>query len=119
METNVKTTKITVNDLELWTAPFGQNKAVIIAREEGMKIFLLKLHQKLPEDFELLVDDAEFSEEDMEGAFSVIVDPETVHMEIFAGSGKIGFVVSKPDCDEDCENCKLRDCEDDEEEANG
>ena len=37
METNVKTTKITVNDMELWTAPFGQNKAVIIAREEGMR----------------------------------------------------------------------------------
>lgn len=126
METNVKTTKITVNDLELWTAPFGQNKAIISAREEGMKIFLLKLHEKLPEDFELLVDDADFCEEDMEGTFSVIVDPEIVHLEVFAGSGKIGFVVNKPDCDEDCENCKIKnncaeaaDDGEETEEANG
>ncbi len=110
MEKGFTATKITVNDMELWTAPFGENRATITAVEEGMKIFLLKLHQKLPDDFQLMVDDADFCEEDMEGAFSVIVDPEAVRIEVFAGSGKIGFVVDKPDCDGECENCTEDEC---------
>ena len=111
------TTKITVNDLELWTAPFGKNRATITAVEEGLKVFLLKLHQKLPDDFELFVDDEDFCEEDMEGPFSVIVDPEKVRLEIFAGSGKIGLVVDRPDCDGDCENCSEKPCGEEEEQT--
>ena len=103
-------TKITVGDLELWTAPFGAKKATITAIEGGAKRVLLNLHKKLPDVFELLVDDEDFCEEDMDGAFSVIVDPEQVSMAIYPGEGKFGFNVSRP-CDGDCENCKLEGCD--------
>lgn len=126
METMKKCTKISVGQLELWTAPFGNVKATITATEEGTKLALMRMHLKNPERFQTMVDDDELCAEDMEGTFSVIVDPEIVHLEVFAGSGKIGFAVNKPDCDEDCENCKIKnncaeaaDDGEETEEANG
>ena len=110
-------TKITVGDLELWTAPFGENKATITAVEGGAKRLLLHLHQRLPDVFELFVDDEEFCAEDMDGAFSVIVDPEVVNLTITPGYGNFAFGVNRP-CDGDCEHCEYNDCED-KEEANG
>lgn len=113
-----KPTKITVGDLELWTAPFGTNKATITAVEGGAKVVLRNLHTKLPDVFELFVDDEDFCEEDMDGAFSVIVDPEVVTLQISPGEGKFGFSVAR-ECNGDCENCEYNDCKDREEESNG
>ena len=107
-------TKIVIGDLELWTAPFGAEKATITALEGGTKLILKRLHDKLPDVFDLMVDDEDFCEEDMEGAFSVIVDPEVVTLSISPGLGKFGFSVSRQ-CDGDCENCELNDCKDREE----
>ena len=106
METrDIKATRITIGDAELWTAPFGENKAAISANEGGMKKYLLNLHKKMPDVFELLVDEEDFNEEeDMDGTFTVIVDPEVVSMAFILGEGKMGFTVSSP-CDEDCEKC--------------
>ena len=112
-----KPTRITVGDLELWTAPFGTNKATITAVEGGAKMVLLNLHKKLPDVFELFVDDEDFCEEDMDGAFSVIVDPEMVTLSISPGEAKFGFSVSRQ-CDGDCDHCEYNDCEE-REEANG
>ena len=112
-----KSTKIIIGDLELWTAPFGKDKAKITALEGGIKRVLLHLHQKMPDVFELLVDDADFCEEDMDGAFSVIVDPEVVTLSISPGEAKFGFSVSRQ-CDGDCDHCEYNDCEC-KQEANG
>lgn len=110
--------KITVGQLELWTAPFGENKATITATDAEMKKVLLHLHQKLPDVFELMVDDEDFCKEDMDGAFSVIVDPEVVTLAISPGDGNFGFNVSR-ECNGDCDHCELNDCTDRGEEANG
>lgn len=91
METVRKCTKISVGQLELWTAPFGNGKATITATEKGTKMALLHLHQKKPDIFELLVEDEKFCEEDMEGAFSVIVDPELVIFAIRPGEGRFSI----------------------------
>ena len=90
-------TKITIGDVELWTRPFGQNKALISATEEGTKLYLYETHKKHPEHFEIFVDDEDFCKEDLEGAFSVIVDPEYVQMLIQPGTGRFGFRVAVPD----------------------
>lgn len=113
----INTTKITVGQLELWTAPFGEDKATITAIEAGTKKLLLHLHQKMPDVFELFVDDEDFCEEDLEGAFSVIVDPDVVSLSIIPGGGYFSFGVSRQ-CSGDCEHCEHNDCED-KEEANG
>lgn len=86
-----KGAKIVIGDVELWTRPFGKDKAMITAVEGGMKMYLLSMHTHHPDLFELMVEDAEFCEEDMHGAFSVIVDPEKTFMIIRPGSGKVGF----------------------------
>lgn len=91
METMKKCTKISVGQLELWTAPFGNGKATITATEKGTKMALLRMHRKNPERFQTMVDDDELCAEDMEGAFSVIVDPELVYMVIRPGDGQIYF----------------------------
>ena len=114
----INTTKITVGQLELWTAPFGEYKATITAIEAGTKKLLLHLHQKMPDVFELFVGDEDFCEEDMDGAFSVIVDPEVVTLSITPGEGKFGFSVAR-ECNGDCEHCEYNDCKDREEESNG
>lgn len=101
METVRKCTKITIGQLELWTAPFGNGKATITATEKGTKMALLHLHQKHPEHFQTLVDDDELCTEDMEGAFSVIVDPELLYMVIRPGDGQISFGVRACDLDEE------------------
>lgn len=116
-ETMNKNTRITVGDLELWTAPFGANKATITATEGGTKVLLMNLHRRLPEVFELMVDEADFCQDDMEGAFSVIVDPELVDLRVSLGDGKVSFAVRR-ECNEDCDNCEYNDCKD-KEEANG
>ena len=109
-------TKIVIGDLELWTAPFGDKLATVTALEGGTKIILKRLHDKLPDVFQLMVDDEDFCEEDMEGAFSVIVDPEVVTLSVSPGSGKFGFSVSR-ECSGDCESCELNDCKDREEDS--
>lgn len=98
MENYEKDTKIEVGDVEFWTKPFGKDKAMITALEGGLKLFLLETHKKHPEYFELLTDD--FCEEDLEGAFSVIVDPTVVQLIIVPGCGRIGFRVEAPDEEE-------------------
>lgn len=115
--TNKGATKIIIGDLELWTAPFGENKATITALEAGMKKVLLHMHQKMPETFELMVDDEDFCEEDMEGTFSVIVDPEKVCITCYPGAGKMGFTVS-PECDGDCDHCEMNKCDQAKEDTN-
>lgn len=111
--TNNGATKIIIGDLELWTAPFGEKKATISAVEEVAKKALILLHEKMPESFEVLVDEADFCEEDTEGVFSVIVDPEKVCITVYPGAGKMGFTVS-PDCEGDCEHCEFN-CDHDHE----
>ena len=109
-------TKIVIGDLELWTAPFGEKLATVTALEGGTKIILKHLHEKLPDVFQLMVDDEDFCEEDMDGTFSVIVDPEVVTLSISPGSGKFGFSVSR-ECSGACESCELNDCKDREEDS--
>lgn len=86
-----KGAKIAIGDVELWTKPFGKRKAMITTMEECAKLYLLKLHKDHPDLFKLLVEDSEFCKEDMEGAFSVIVDPEKVQMIIIPGMGLLTF----------------------------
>ena len=111
-KTTNRPTRIRIGELELWTAPFGENRATITAVEAGTKKTLQLLHQKMPEVFELMVDEEEFCEEDMDGAFSVIVDPEQVALNIMPGSGRFAFGVSEA-CDGDCEHCEWN-CDDDD-----
>ena len=106
METTGKTGKIAIGQLEMWTAPFGANKATITAVEDGTKQVLLHLHTEMPEVFELFVDDEDFCEEDMDGAFSVIVDPEMVSIMIEPGTNKLFFRVAR-----ECEDCPCNGCE--------
>lgn len=112
-----KLTKITVGQAEMWTRRFGKNRALLIAVEEGLKKLLLHLHQKLPNVFELFVDDEGFLPEDMEGYFAVIVDPEVVRIGVIPGKGLLSFEVDR--CGGDCDNCEYNDCNDREEETNG
>jgi len=109
-KTTNRPTRIRIGELELWTAPFGENRATITAVEAGTKKTLQLLHQKMPEVFELMVDEDEFCDEDMDGAFSVIVDPEQVALNIMPGSGRFAFGVSEA-CDGDCEHCEWN-CDD-------
>ena len=53
-----------------------------------------------PYVFEILQDDKDFCEEDLEGTFSLIVDPERVHLLIGLGNAGIGFRVSEDDEEE-------------------
>ena len=91
-----KGAKITIGDVELWTRPFGKDKAMITAVEGGAKLYLLNMHKDHPELFELLVDDSELCDQDMEGAFSVIVDPQKVQMIIIPGMGLLAFRMEAP-----------------------
>lgn len=108
--------RISIGDLEMWTAPFGKNKATISAREEGTKLYLLNVHKKMPDVFELLVDDDDFCDEDLDGVFSVIVDPEMVTMQFYPGTARFGFAVTRP-CDGDCGNCQYENCSNQKSEA--
>lgn len=117
MESIEKGIKITIGQLELWTAPFGKDRATITATEGGTKIMLLQLHKKMPEDFQLFVEDEDFCKEDMDCAFSVIVDPKVVTMEIEPGKGEFSFRIAR-EC-EDCDGCEeCDDCGTAEGEAN-
>ena len=116
MET--KETKITIGDLTFWTRPWGEGKAVLTANETSLNHWLYNVHKEHPDVFEILQDDEDFCEEDMDGAFSVIVDPEVVTLQISPGEGKFGFSVAR-ECNGDCENCEYNDCKDREEETNG
>ena len=106
-ENRCRLTRIAVGQVELWTAPFGEKRATITATEAGTKKVLLHLHQKLPDVIELMVDDEDFCEEDMEGAFSIIVDPEIVQISVIPGNGLLAFEVMK-ECDDECEQCEER-----------
>ncbi len=89
--------KVVIGDVELWTRPFGEKKALVTATEGGTKLYLLRMHQKYPESFETFVGDEELCEEDLDGTFSVIVEPEKVNMIIEPGTGRFGFRLSVPD----------------------
>ncbi len=102
METVKKSTKIVIGDVELWTAPFG-DKAEVTATEEGTKLYLLSMHRKYPELFEILVEDEDLCKEDLDGAFTVIVNPELVNLVVIPGEGRIGFRCCIPDKEPDYE----------------
>lgn len=96
METNRSTdTKITIGQLTFWTRPWGDGKAMLTANEAGTNRFLYNVHREHPEIFEILQDDADFCSEDLDGTFSVIVDPEKVHLLIGLGNAGIGFRVAE------------------------
>ena len=87
--------KITVEDHTFWTRPWVDGKAMITTNDVRLNCFLFKLHQKDPEYFEIMMDE-DICEEDLEGAFSVIVDPEAVQIIVYPGTGDIGISVDKP-----------------------
>lgn len=93
MET--KDTKITIGDLTFWTRPWGDGKALLTANEAGTNRWLYNVHREHPDIFEILQDDEDFCSEDLEGTFSVIVDPEKVSLLIGLGNAGIGFRVSE------------------------
>lgn len=96
METNRSTdTKITIGQLTFWTRPWCDGKAMLTANEAGTNRFLYNVHREHPEIFEILQDDADFCAEDLDGTFSVIVDPERVHLLIGLGNAGIGFRVAE------------------------
>lgn len=86
---NEVATKITVDEAEVWTRPFGDGLALIMTNEEGVKQFLYGNLMKYPEYFDALTDDC--CEEDLDGMFAVIVDPQVVQMIVMPGCGRIGF----------------------------
>ena len=94
-----ETIKIVIDDAELWTRPFGDDKALVMATEGGVKRFLHEIYKKHPKYFELLEPD--FCEEDLEGVFSLIVDPEVVQIMIMPGCGRFGFRIEVPYVNED------------------
>ena len=96
-----ETIKIVIDDAELWTRPFGEDKALVMATEGGVKRFLHAIYKKHPDYFELLEPD--FCEEDLEGMFCLIVDPEVVQLMILPGCGRFGFRIEVPEEDEDDE----------------
>lgn len=98
MET--KDTKITIGDLTFWTRPWGDGKAMLTANEPGTNRWLYNVHKEHPDVFEILQDDEDFCKEDLEGAFSIIVDPERVYLLIGLGNAGIGFRVSEGDEEE-------------------
>ena len=98
MET--KDTKITIGDLTFWTRPWGDGKAMLTANEPGTNRWLYNVHKEHPDVFEILQDEEDFCKEDLEGTFSIIVDPERVHLLIGLGNSGIGFRVSEGDEEE-------------------
>ena len=96
-----ETIKITIDDAVLWTRPFGEDKALIMATEGGVKRFLYEMYKRHSDYFELLADD--FCEEDLEGMFCLIMDPYVVQMMILPGSGRFGFRIEVPEEDEEDE----------------
>lgn len=94
MET--KDTKITIGDVTLWTRPWGDGKAILTANEPETNRWLYKVHTEHPEYFEILQDDEDFCEEDLEGSFSLIVDPEKAQLLIGLGDPGIGFRIGLP-----------------------
>ena len=93
--------KITIGDAELWTRPFGDELALIMANEAGVKRFLYETYKKHPEYFDLLAED--LCEEDLDGTFSLIVDPCVVQMLIMPGCGRFGFRIDQAVEDDDDE----------------
>lgn len=106
--------KIVIGDVELWTAHFGKDKATITAREEGTKLWLYHMHKKMPDLFEIYQDDEDFCEEDLEGAFTVIVNPEKVEILITPGNIRIGFRCVVPDQQDEVPEMEVVDHEDGE-----
>lgn len=98
MET--KETKITIGELTFWTRPWGEGKAVLTANETSLNHWLYNVHKEHPDVFEILQDDEDFCEEDLEGTFSLIVDPGKVSLLIGLGEVGIGFRVSEDDEEE-------------------
>lgn len=88
-------TKITVGDYTLWTRPWGEKKAMITSNDLRLNCYLFKIHQNDPEHFEILMEPDEVCEKDLEGAFSVIVDPDLVQIVIYPGLGDIGISVER------------------------
>lgn len=98
---NQNDTRITVGTSRLWTSPWGNGKALISANGKSEKEFLYRAFARHPEHFETLVNTREFCEEDLEGTFSVIVDPEEVVLEIVPGSGLMQLRLIARDDDDD------------------
>lgn len=88
-------TKITIGGLTLWTRPWGEKKAMIISTDVRMNCYLYRIHKKDPEYLEILQDDEDICPEDLEGAFSLIVDPEAVQIIIYPGLGEVGIGVER------------------------
>lgn len=84
--------RIEAGDISIWTGPWGKKKAVITAVEDGLKQFLYHLHLKYPDQIEIMVDDEDFSAEDLEGAFSIIVDPSEIEI-VFIPGGEHFFAI--------------------------
>jgi len=83
----VNETKITIGDITLWSRPWTDGKALLSANEGGLKLFLYEMHKRYPDHVQLLVDDDDFSKEDLKGCFSVITD-STVSVVFRPASGK-------------------------------
>lgn len=94
-------TPIFVGEHVLWTSPWANGKAIISANGQSEKEFLYRAFSKHPEHIETLVDLRDFCEEDLDGTFSVIVDPEEVVLEIVPGTGMMQLRLITRDDDDD------------------
>ena len=90
-----ETIKIEIDGAVLWTRPFGDDKALVMATEGGVKRFLYEIYKKHPDYFELLEPD--FCDEDLDGMFCLIMDPEVVQIMIMPGCGRFGFRIEVPE----------------------
>lgn len=92
----IKSVKITAEGVNIWTRPWANGKALITTSEEGLNQFFFHLHTQYPDHVELMVEDADFCNEDLKGAFSVVVDPVVTALEFKPGSGDFQIRFLKP-----------------------
>lgn len=78
--------RIKIGDVELWTGRWNEHKAFISCRNERIKAYLAGVARRYPDQVELMVNDEDFCQEDMDGTFTVIVDPTLVNIIVTPGS---------------------------------
>lgn len=83
----IKSVKITAEDVNIWTRPWAHGKALITTNERELNKFFFSLYNQYPDYVEVLPEAGDFCEEDLEGAFSVVVDPVVTALEFTPGSG--------------------------------
>lgn len=85
---------ITAGGQKIFVEPWAGGKARLTTSDESIKRVWTRIHQEFPDTLALLTDpDMEPVAEDLEGAISVIVDPERFSVTFDLESMAMGFTI--------------------------